>query len=31
MINTITELEKCIIAEDNDDQSIISKIYPDLN
>ena len=29
--NTITELEKLIIAEDNDDQSIISKIYPDLN
>ena len=29
--NTITELEKLIIAEDNDDQSIISKIDPDLN
>ena len=28
--NTITELEKLIIAEDNDDQSIISKIDPDL-
>ena len=29
--NTITELEKLIIAEDNDDQSIISKVDPDLN
>ena len=29
--NTITELETLIIAEDNDDQSIISKIDPDLN
>ena len=29
--NTITEQEKLIIAEDNDDQSIISKIDPDLN
>ena len=29
--NTITELEKLINAEDNDDQSIISKIDPDLN
>ena len=29
--NTITELEKLISAEDNDDQSIISKIDPDLN
>ena len=29
--NTITELEKLIIAEDNDDQSIISKIDPDIN
>ena len=29
--NTITELEKCIIAADNDDQSIISKIDHHLN
>ena len=29
--NTITELETLIIAEENDDQSIISKIDPDLN
>ena len=29
--NTITELEKLIIAKDNYDQSIISKIDPDLN
>ena len=29
--NTISELEKIIIAEDNDDQSIISKIDPDFN
>ena len=27
--NTITELEKLIIAEDNNEQSIISKIAPD--
>ena len=29
--NTITELDKLIIAEDHDDQSIISKIGSDLN
>ena len=27
----MNELDKLIIAEDNDDQSIISKIVPDLN